>query len=213
MSVLDRIHGGYVFNRRVRVLCRHLVEMIPPGSNTVLDVGCGDGTLAWMVGQERPELGIEGIDVLVRTQTRIPVIHFDGVRIPKPDKSIDVVTFVDVLHHTLDPRILLAEASRVARHAVILKDHRLEGLFAGPVLRGMDWVGNARHGVVLPYNYQTPAQWKANYRATGLEVVEERVRIGLYPFWASWIFGRQLHTITHLRPLAPTSEIAGPKGA
>jgi len=49
--------------------------------------------------------------------------------------------------------------------------------------------------------------------ATGLEVVEERVRIGLYPFWASWIFGRRLHTITHLRPIASASVIAGAKGA
>jgi len=203
MSVLDTVHGGYVHRRRVSVLSRHIAELVPAGAATLLDVGCGDGALASMVGRARPGLDIEGIDVLVRPGTSITVAPFDGVRIPRPDKSVDVVTFVDVLHHTVDPRILLAEASRVARMAVILKDHRLEGFLAGPVLRGMDWVGNARHGVVLPYNYQSPGQWTAHYRATGLEVVEERVDIGLYPWWASWLFGRRLHTITRLRPVAP----------
>ena len=201
MSVVEAIHGGYVANRRVEVLCRHLAEMVPPGPATVLDVGCGDGLLAWMLGARRPELAVEGIDILVRKDTRVPVAPFDGSHIPKPDRSVDVVTFVDVLHHTDDPRILLAEASRVARRAVMIKDHRLEGFLAGPVLRAMDWVGNARHGVVLPYNYQTPQQWLGHFEATGLHPEEERIHIGLYPAWASWIFGRRLHLITRLRPI------------
>lgn len=200
MSLVDTVHGGYVAQRRVRVLCRHLVEMLPSGPGSLLDVGCGDGLLAWMLGQERPDLEIQGIDVLVRPSTRIPVAAFDGTHIPLPDKSVDLVTFVDVLHHTDDPRILLAEAARIARKAVLIKDHRLEGFLSGPTLRGMDWVGNARHGVVLPYNYQTPAEWTAHFQSVGLVLDEERIDLGIYPFWANWVFGRRLQVLFRLHP-------------
>ena len=61
--------------------------------------------------------------------------------------------FVEVLHHTTDPLALPRESSRVARDCIIIKDHHLDNLAAAAVLRFMDWMGNARHGVILPYNY------------------------------------------------------------
>ena len=33
------------------------------------------------------------------------------------------------------------------------------GFLAGPTLRFMDWIGNARHGVALPYNYWSAQEW------------------------------------------------------
>ena len=42
---------------------------------------------------------------------------------------------VDVLHHTDDPMILMREAMRVTRQAILIKHHTLDGLFAGPTLR------------------------------------------------------------------------------
>ena len=76
--------------------------------------------------------------MLVRPETKVPVKEFDGKRIPHPDKSFDVVMFVDVLHHTEDPTILLAEARRVAKPAVVLKDHCKDGVLANSTLRFMD---------------------------------------------------------------------------
>ena len=102
---------------------------------------------------------MSGIDVLVRPETKIPVQPFDGQRIPFADGAFDAVSFVDVLHHTDDPIVLLREAVRVAKTAVVIKDHLADGVLARPTLRFMDWVGNAGHGVVLPYNYWTQPQW------------------------------------------------------
>jgi hypothetical protein len=42
----------------------------------------------------------------------------------------------------------MREAARVANHSVVIKDHLLEGMFAGPTLHFMDWVGNRGHDVV-----------------------------------------------------------------
>ena len=67
--------------------------------------------------RQRPDLEITGVDVLVRPKNHIPVQLFDGRQLPFPDQSFDAVMFVDVLHHTDDPSVLLREAKRVARKA------------------------------------------------------------------------------------------------
>lgn len=198
MSLIGKVHGGYVHNRRVRVLCRHLSDLIPRGAS-VLDVGCGDGLLARLVMDQRRDVTITGVDVLVRPETHVPVQPFDGKRLPFDDRSFDAVAFVDVLHHTDDPTILLREAKRVARNCIVLKDHTRDGLLAGPTLRFMDHVGNARHGVALPYNYWPRQKWLDAFQQLGLRVETWRQRLGLYPPPASWLFGRGLHFAARLR--------------
>lgn len=197
MKLMDQIHGGYVFKRRTRVLSSHLAALLPPKA-TVLDVGCGDGTIAKLIQAHRPDVQICGIDVLVRPETYIPVTAFDGATIPHADGTFDAVMFVDVLHHTDDPMILLREAARVARHSIIIKDHHRDGFLAGPTLRFMDWVGNARHGVVLPYNYWPERRWTEAFAKLALTPTASKNHLGLYPWPARWAFERRLHFIVRL---------------
>lgn len=204
MSLIDTLHGGYVFGRRVRVLTEHLAAALPPKAS-VLDVGCGDGLLASCIMARRPDIQIHGIDVLIRPEVKIPVERFDGTTIPHADGSYDVVMFVDVLHHTPDPSVLLREARRVARQAVVLKDHTRDGLLANTTLAFMDWVGNARHGVSLPYNYWSRRQWHDAFAAIGLQPKRWEPSLGLYPFWANWLFGRSLHFVAVLDVKAPAA--------
>jgi SAM-dependent methyltransferase len=196
MSLVDSLHRP-VFARRVLVLAQHLADIAPRGAR-LLDVGCGDGSIDSLMMERRPDLSIEGIDVLVRPQTRIPVRAFDGKHLPYPDGSFDAVSFVDVLHHADDARALLREAARVSRGCVLIKDHLLEGLLAAPTLRLMDWVGNARHGVVLPYHYWSREQWDACFSGLSLAVGEWRSTLGLYPPPLNWVFERSLHFIARL---------------
>jgi ubiquinone/menaquinone biosynthesis C-methylase UbiE len=98
-----------------------------PDNATILDIGCGDGTVDQQILNRRPDVSIKGVDLLVRPGARIPVATFDGQQIPYEDASFDVALFVDVLHHTEDPQILLSQATRVARKAIIIKDHFRRG--------------------------------------------------------------------------------------
>jgi SAM-dependent methyltransferase len=199
MRFLDRLHGGYVHSRRVRVLCEELAALLPPSAR-VLDVGAGDGLLGSLLAQARPDLTVAGIDTLVREGTKMPVTEFDGENIPFDAKSFDVVMFVDVLHHTHDPTILLREALRVAKHSIVIKDHRLDGALSKPILTFMDWVGNARHGVALPNNYWPERRWRDEFTTLGLAVTEWRTDLGLYPGVADLVFGRSLHFVARLEP-------------
>jgi SAM-dependent methyltransferase len=201
-TTLGALHERLVFGRRVRVLARHLTGLIPPRAR-VLDVGCGDGTIDQLIFQQLPGVFIEGIDVLVRPAAKIRVRPFDGVHIPYPDASFDVVMLIDVLHHTDDPVLLLREASRVGK-VILIKDHLRKGLLAGPILRFMDWVGNAHHGVVLPYNYLSDREWNDAFETVGLQQTSKLASLGLYPFPASWIFERNLHFIGRFEPMRPS---------
>ncbi|MCG8584022.1 MAG: class I SAM-dependent methyltransferase, partial [Pirellulales bacterium] len=197
MSVIDRAHGSLVHSRRVRVLAEKIADILPQDAS-VLDVGCGDGLLARKIIESRPDIDIRGVDVLVREDTAIPVKAFDGTQIPHGDRSFDVVMFVDVLHHTEDPMVLLQEARRVARRAIVIKDHTLDGFMAGPTLRFMDRVGNARHGVALPYNYWPKQRWLNAFDELGLNIELWIDRLGLYPWPGGAIFERSLHYLTRL---------------
>ena len=198
MGAIGVLHERLVFNRRTQVLARELAETIPADARTVLDVGCGDGTIDALVMRQRPDLEITGVDVLVRPKNHIPVQLFDGRQLPFPDQSFDAVMFVDVLHHTDDPSVLLREAKRVARQAVVLKDHTQDAPFAQHTLRFMDWVGNAHHGVALPYNYWPGDRWRDAFANIGLSPERWNSQLGLYPFPASLIFERNLHFVARL---------------
>ena len=198
MKIIDRMHETRIKGRRAQVLSRDLAALMPQNGR-VLDVGCGDGLVAWSIREIRGDVKIEGVDVLIQPAPHVPVRQFDGLHLPADDKSFDTVMFVDVLHHTDDPRPLLAEARRVSCNTIVIKDHLREGFMANSTLRLMDHVGNKRFGIRLPYNYWRRQQWQDEFRALQLEVETWNERLGLYPWPLTLIFDRSLHFIARLR--------------
>lgn len=201
MNLLSALHGR-VFERRLKVLAEALANQLE-GGHSVLDLGCGDGRLGAQILEQRPDLRLVGCDTMSRLAARIPAFRYDGAALPLPDDAVDSVIIVDVLHHTEDPVPVLKEAVRVARKHVIVKDHLREGLLSGTTLRFMDWVGNARYGVALPYNYLSAAEWSAAFSRAGLEPETWRDALGLYPAPLSWAFDRSLHFVSRLGLVDP----------
>lgn len=207
LSVLKHAHRRAVFGRRVHVLAAALGAQIPAGAS-VLDIGCGDGTIASLIARENPSVTLQGIEFAPRPTCQIPCTVFDGATIPFPDGAFDVAMFVDVLHHAVKitgPLAeasgiarLLSEAARVSRRYVLIKDHLSESALDFKTLQFMDWVGNRPHGVVLPYNYQSRAQWDAHFAQAGLKISDWQPYVPLYPFPFSAIFGRKLHFVALL---------------
>jgi SAM-dependent methyltransferase len=145
-----------------------------------------------------PGVEVKGVEVQLRPGCRIEASGFDGASLPYGDHSFDVVLLVDVLHHTEQPDIILREAKRVARRAIVIKDHLREGLLAFHTLSFMDAVGNARHGVALPRNYWTAKEWSEAFDRLDLSIEDWITRLQIYPPPLDWVFGRSLHFLTRL---------------
>jgi SAM-dependent methyltransferase len=200
LSWIAKGHHAIVFGRRTRVIAETLAPLLPQ-SATVLDIGCGDGTIATLLAAQRPDITVEGVEFAPRPSCRIPCRRFDGAQLPFPDRAFDVCLFVDVLHHTTDVTQLLREAARVARTCILLKDHLSETSIDHAILRAMDWVGNRPHGVPLTYNYQSLQQWQSHFATCGLKASQISTSLPLYSFPFSLLFGRKLHFVAQLHKL------------
>ena len=163
----------------------------------VLDIGCGDGKIDYLIMQKK-NVEIWGVDVLLRNKTYIPVKEYDGKRIPFTDDSFDVAVFIDVLHHTEDKIDILTEAKRVTREKIIIKDHLLKGVLANATLKFMDYFGNAHYGVALTYNYLNKTTWDDIFMKLDLDPKIWMDKLNLYPFPFNLFFDRKLHFVAHL---------------
>ena len=201
MSLAASMHHRFGREPRSQALAAAIADLLPSGALT-LDLGCGDGLLARRVIATRPDVRILGADTLIVHGCAVPVARYDGVRLPFPPKAFDVVLLVDVVHHAASPLALLAEAGRAARSAVLLKDHLADRFGARPVLRFMDWMGNARRGVALPYTYWRRADWQHAFADLHWSVAAWREDLDLYPGPLAPVFETGLHFMALLRPSA-----------
>ncbi|HET6455697.1 MAG TPA: class I SAM-dependent methyltransferase [Armatimonadota bacterium] len=200
MNIIDAVgflHGRLVFGRRAHTLANAIAPLLPSGR--ILDVGCGDGALDALIPADRPDVQIEGVDIMVRPNPHISVKEFDGRTLPYADRSFDGVLLVDVLHHIEDCEPLLAECARVGRK-VIIKDHIGNSGWQRWLLKLMDWVGNRPYKVVVPYAYLSVQKWDELWRRIGLTTDWRTDRVNLYPFPVSLILRPGLHFIAVLSP-------------
>lgn len=199
MTLITQVHRRFLLARRVDRLAQLILPHLPEHAS-ILDIGAGDGRLAASLLSQRPSMMVRGLDVLIRAETAIPITTFDGRSLPLPDSAVDYALLIDVLHHADEPEQLLREALRVASAGVVIKDHLAEGPVDHWTLRLMDWIGNAGHGVRLPYAYLSQRQWKALFNRVGGRIASWDGHLGLYPPPASWMFDRGLHFLALLAP-------------
>ncbi len=191
------IHEKMVYGRRVEVLAECFATVIPDDIN-ILDVGCGDGLVASKIIEKKKNVNIKGVDIVPRKRGYIDISMYDGEKLPFADNQFDAVIFSDVLHHASDAKKLLIEALRVSSKYIIIKDHLCGSPYDDLRLRMMDWVGNARHGVPLPYKYFSRAEWNSMFGELELKTDEWIENLDLYSFPLNLVFSKGLHFIALL---------------
>jgi SAM-dependent methyltransferase len=197
LSPIMRTLHAPVYASRLRELVARLAPHLRAGDR-LLDVGCGNGTLARALMDARPGLAAEGLERVVRGGEPIPVHAYDGRTIPFADGAFDVVVLADVLHHEPDPDRLLRECARVTRRLLIIKDHQVAGFLAQQRISLLDWAANAPYGVPCLYRYLTPAQWAALPASLGLRAAHVVGSMPLYPWPYRWVFGGRVQYLAVL---------------
>ncbi|MBE8470059.1 class I SAM-dependent methyltransferase [Streptomyces justiciae] len=91
-------------------------------AQTILDIGCGDGTAAATAAPLLPGHHLVGVDwsqdALRRARTRIPYAvrgELTGGGLPFGTGSVDAVLFSEVIEHLVDPDAAMDEIRRVLR--------------------------------------------------------------------------------------------------
>jgi len=198
-KLLRSIHNEYVFQRRIQVLSDEVASVLGD-SRTVLDIGCGDGTISKLSADKKGNgVTFSGIDVMARPTCAIDFKLFDGYTIPHPDNSFDTCMFIDVLHHLNHIKEIIAEAKRVSSKYIIIKDHLYSTQLDYGILKFMDWVGNKPHSVGVIFNFKKEEFWRNLFDELGLEIVQFNKNVPLYPFPFNMIFGRDLHFVALLK--------------
>jgi SAM-dependent methyltransferase len=139
-----------------------------------------------IVGLERRRRGNEGI----------PVYEYqagEDQKFPFEKESFDMVMLVDVLHHDENPERLLQESARVSRKYILVKDQKVEGIFAQQRISLLDWAANDPYEVPCTYKYYTPDQWRELPQRFGFETVESVGAMVLYPAGFELLFGGKLN--------------------
>ncbi len=157
-----------------------LEPQLRPG-DTVLDVGCGSGYVAWQLAQ-RHRGRVLAVDIV--DWRKKPTPHFalyDGVHLPFDDCSCDVVALSFTLHHIPNETkpSVIAEVRRVVRRAVLVLEDTPRNF--------IDRYYNRRHGEEFrrsigssaAYGFYTETEWKAFFVAHGLAVTHS-ARIGRF---------------------------------
>lgn len=169
LKIWDRLFGA---KRRAeaRATLRHASHFFTPGS-TVLDIGCGIGYMLNVLDEEMDCTGF-GCDV-VQPPIDIPrFTRFDGWRLPFADNSFDVTLLVFVLHHADDPGVLLREASRVARRAVMVVEdtprNAVEERWGQMHVRSFA----TRHSIPWLGRVRRETEWRQVFQFSGMPVLD-----------------------------------------
>ena len=123
-DVLELLGARIPADHARQVAAEHWIERWyadRPGRAEVLDLGCGPGDSVDVFRRHDPDVDWVGVDlpaspeVARRTRADAEFRTFDGVSIPAPDASRDLVFCKQALEHAREPEPLLRDAVRVLR--------------------------------------------------------------------------------------------------
>ncbi|WP_216317650.1 class I SAM-dependent methyltransferase [Deinococcus aestuarii] len=142
MGAYDHLAASYdrLWGRYARRTAREVLDALPPlGTGTLLDVGCGTGTLlslarvrfpgARLIGAE-PSAGMRGVAARTLAGQGVTLLASPAETLALPDASVDALTCLNVLHYLADPALALREWGRVLRPGgtLALQDYVPNGL-------------------------------------------------------------------------------------
>ena len=117
----EKPEGYYAGNRP------ELLKLIPPGTKTLLDVGCGEGGLGLAAKKQFDLTFVAGVELFPEAAAKarevlddVPDINIELSGLPYPDKKFDCIICGDVLEHMVDPWMVLRRLHRVLSDTGIL---------------------------------------------------------------------------------------------
>ena len=171
-----------VTNTRNRKISTQLQDLFVK-SDSVLDVGCGDMLLGKQVKRLAKIKSWKGVDVLDYRKTNLPMVKYDGKKIPFKNKSFDTTCAVFTLHHIEDDISILREMKRVAKKNIVIVEETYDNIFRKYLTYLNDYVSNRLESleINIPFNFHSDSEWKSIFKKLGLKLIKQK-RIQQLPF-------------------------------
>jgi SAM-dependent methyltransferase len=134
-AMLNNEDRHWWYRGRRRIVLHELAQIeLPPGAR-LLDAGCGSGRLLDELSRrgEVSAIDMNPDSVAIAKERGHDDVHVGAVEsLPWPDETFDLVTSLDVLEHTADDRVALAEYRRVTREggAILITVPAFEALWS-----------------------------------------------------------------------------------
>jgi len=160
---------------------------------TVLDIGCGTGTLIEKLLKEHPEIGsVTGIDVSrsmmqqaekkLKGNRKVKLIHQTGKTINLPAQSFDIVVSTNTFHYFINPRAKLQEMKQLIKNngLLILEDYSKDSL----LVKWFEWIirfYDSWHQKA--YTLEEAEQMVSHAGFTILQVAQFPIDV----FWKGWV--------------------------
>jgi SAM-dependent methyltransferase len=180
-NVFQLIQAG--LEQRFEIIIRQLHPHISDLGKTI-DYGCGSGTLSQMLS-DRYGIDIEGVDVRdFRAETvSIPVILFDGYRVPVADKHYDSAILTNVIHHEIENEKILEELDRIVQKKLVIIETVPEAVDEASAKK--DWGRMIMNdalwnrffnyaNIPVPGTYEIPANWIKRFEKYGWECTHSK---------------------------------------
>lgn len=125
---------------RAKNISAKLIELgyFTTGSR-ILDIGAGSGRISEKLNQQN--LDVTMVDIVDYNQTKLPLIIFDGKKLPFKNKEFDFALLISVIHHSFYQKQIIKEAHRVAKKVIVIEDIYNSKLGEN-ILKFTDWVDN-----------------------------------------------------------------------
>lgn len=92
-------------------------DFVPAQARRVLDVGCARGGFGAELKRQRPGIVVHGVEInpvsAAVAAERLDEVHVGRFPDDVPEGTFDVITFLDVLEHLVDPQSALQSAKAV----------------------------------------------------------------------------------------------------
>lgn len=148
-----------------------------------IDYGAGDGVFTQNIAGNL-KLDIEGVDIrsAKAPNVTIPMLQFDGAKVPVFDKYYDNGLLIQVLHHAENYPQILVELDRIVKHNLIVRENTPVGNDDNEMRQNLDRIFMldflyakifCNSNMPTPGTFFTPKDWIKMFAKYGWQCVAE----------------------------------------
>lgn len=151
----------------------------------MLDLGCGDGRIAWQIKKNwTGEIILTDIQKTVKV--KLPFVWWDGKILPFPNQNFDIVLLSFILHYCHRPEQVLKEGKRVVKKKILVLEDCPQNIWEKVILRLANWYAHRRHWQSRPKWFFGAGEWEKIFKNAHLRLVKRiDFKIG---FWRHSLF-------------------------